>query len=233
MRESLPVCLVPGLLCSARLYLGQLPTLWRFGPVTITDHTRADSLAGIVAQMLTQLPPRFALIGLSMGGYIAFEVMRQAPERVAKLALLDTAARPDVPEQTAQRRLQIELARTGRFGEVPDVLFPKYVAAARRDDRELRATVRTMAEETGADAFVRQQTAIMGRPDSRPLLPTIRCPTLVLVGEQDELTPPDRAAEMAALVPNARLVTVPECGHVATLEQPYAVSRALAELLGA
>jgi pimeloyl-ACP methyl ester carboxylesterase len=233
MQDALPICLVPGLLCSPRLYMGQLPELWRFGAVTIADHTRDDSLGAIVERLLAQLPPRFALIGLSMGGYVALEVMRRAPERVAKLALLDTSARPELAEQTAQRHAQIEMARSGRFAEVPDLLFPKFVAAERRGDRGLHALVRTMADETGAAAFVRQQTAIMGRPDSRPTLPSIRCPTLVLVGERDELTPPERAAEIAAGVPNARLVAVPECGHLSTLERPDAVTRALVELLGA
>ncbi len=233
MQESLPICLVPGLLCTPRLYLDQIPTLWRFGPVVVADHTRDDTVGDIARRILSDAPPRFALIALSMGGYIAFEITRQAPQRVAKLALLDTTARPDVPEQTAQRREQIEMARTGRFGEVPDLLFPKFVAAARHEDRELRAIVRRMAEETGAEAFARQQTAIMRRPDSRPGLAAIRCPTLVVVGADDQLTPPDRAAEMAAGVPHARQVTVPRCGHLSTIERPDAVTRALVEFLDA
>lgn len=232
MAEPLPIVLVPGLLCTARLYLEQLPALWRFGPVTIADHTRDDSMERIARRILSQAPARFALIGLSMGGYISFELLRQAPERVAKLALLDTAARPDTPEQSAQRKLQIELARAGRFAEVPDLLFPKYVAASRRTDEVLRALVRGMAEETGPEAFARQQTAIMGRPDSRPGLAAITCPALVLVGERDELTPPDRAEEIAAVVPDARLVLVPEAGHLSTIERPEAVTAALVDFLG-
>jgi pimeloyl-ACP methyl ester carboxylesterase len=223
--------LIPGLICSPRLYREQLPSLWRFGPVIVADHTRDDSLRGIARRILSYAPERFALVGLSMGGYAAFEIVRSAPERVAKLALLDTSARPDAPEQSEQRKLQIAMAEGGRFGEVADLLFPKYVAAARHRDEALRLTVRAMAEETGAEAFVRQQKAIMGRPDSRPGLGAIRCPTLVLVGEQDVLTPPDRAAEIASALPDAELVTVPECGHLSTLEQPEAVTRALLELL--
>ena len=232
MAEPLPTLLVPGLLCTPRLYREQLPTLWRFGPVMIADHTRDDSMERIARRILSHAPARFALIGLSMGGYVAFELLRQAPERVAKLALLDTTARPDAPEQSAQRKLQIDLARTGRFAEVPDLLFPKFVAASRRTDEPLRAVVRTMAEETGPEAFVRQQTAIMGRADSRPGLAVIRCPTLVLVGGADELTPPERAEEIAAAVPGARLVLVPEAGHLSTIERPEPVTRALVEFLG-
>jgi pimeloyl-ACP methyl ester carboxylesterase len=229
---SLPVVLVPGLLCTPRLYVEQIPALWRFGPVIVADHTRDDALAAIAGRILSQVSGRFALIGLSMGGYVAFELLRQAPERVARLALLDTTARPDLPEQTEQRQRQIELARNGRFGTIADLLFPRFVAAARQDDAALRMIVRTMAQETGAEAFVRQQTAIMQRPDSRPGLAAIRCPTLVLVGADDVLTPPDRAAEIAAGVPGARLVTVPRCGHLAAIERPEAVTAALVELLG-
>jgi pimeloyl-ACP methyl ester carboxylesterase len=190
-------------------------------------------MSGIAQRILSLAPPRFALAGLSMGGYVAFEVLRQAPERVVKLALLDTTARPDVPEQTEQRRRQIEMARTGRFDGIAELLFPRFVAAARHTDRALEDIVRTMARDTGAEAFVRQQTAIMHRADSRPMLAAIGCPTLVLVGEQDALTPPDRAAEMAAAIPDVRRVVVPDCGHLSALEQPETVTRALVSFLTA
>ena len=104
MSDSLPIVLIPGLLASARLYAEQVPELWRFGPVTVADHTRDDTMTGIATRILAAAPPKFALIGLSMGGYISFEIMRLAPERVAKLALLDTSARPDLPEQSEARR---------------------------------------------------------------------------------------------------------------------------------
>ncbi len=233
MTEPLPIVLVPGLLCTQRLYVGQIPALERFGPVTVADHTRDDNMSGIAQRILSLAPPRFALAGLSMGGYVAFEVLRQAPERVVKLALLDTTARPDVPEQTEQRRRQIEMARTGRFDGIAELLFPRFVAAARHTDRALEDIVRTMARDTGAEAFVRQQTAIMHRADSRPMLAAIGCPTLVLVGEQDALTPPDRAAEMAAAIPDVRRVVVPDCGHLSALEQPETVTRALVSFLTA
>jgi pimeloyl-ACP methyl ester carboxylesterase len=231
--ESLPVMLVPGLLCTRRLYLEQLPALASFGPVIVADHTRDDSVAAIARRALAHVTGPFGLVGLSMGGYVAFEIQRQVPERVAKLALLDTTARPDLPEQTEQRKRLIEIARGGRCAEIADLLFPNLVATARHSDEALRAVVRAMAEETGVEAFARQQTAISARPDSRPTLGGIRCPTLVLVGEHDAITPPDRAREIAAGVPGARLVVVPECGHLSTLERPEAVTRALVELLRA
>jgi pimeloyl-ACP methyl ester carboxylesterase len=227
--DDLPAVLVPGLNCSARLYAGQIPALWQFGPVTVADHTRDDSMAAIARRILAAAPPRFALAGLSMGGYICFEIMRQAPQRVAKLALLDTGPRADTPEQTQARQPRIELAKTGRFAEVSDVQYPLLVHPNRRDDAALKALVRTMAEETGPQAFLRQQRAIMGRPDSRPGLSAITCPTLVLVGDSDALTPPTLAREIAAAIRGSRLVVVPDSGHLPTIERPEAVTKALVE----
>jgi pimeloyl-ACP methyl ester carboxylesterase len=231
MSEPLPSVFVPGLLCTPRLYVEQISTVWSFGPVTVAEHTRDDNVQAIARRILTSAPPRFALIGLSMGGYVSLEIMRQAPGRVARLALLDTTARPDTPEQSAGRRELIALARSGRFDEIADRLFPKLVAPRRHDDETLRHSVRVMAREVGPEAFERQQSALIGRPDSRPDLAAIRCPTLVLVGDQDALTPPDRAHEMASAISGSRLVVVPDCGHLSTLERPDAVSQALAGLL--
>ena len=233
MSESLPTVLIPGLLASARLYAGQIPPLWRVGPVTIADHTRDDSMSAIARRILATAPPRFALVGLSMGGYIAFEILRQAPERIVRLALLDTSARADAAEQTAVRRAQMTLASQGRLTEVVEQQFPRLVHRARRSDAALREVFDLMAGEVGAAAFIRQQTAILGRSDSRPMLGSIRCPTLVLVGDGDELTPPERAAEIAAGIDGARLVTVPHSGHLSALEQPQEVTRALLEWLHA
>jgi pimeloyl-ACP methyl ester carboxylesterase len=233
MREPLPTLLLPGLAATTRLYAAQIPLLWQFGPVMLADHRRDDSIAAIARRILDQAPPRFALLGLSMGGYIGFELLRQAPARVMRLALLDTSARPDTPEQTARRGALIDQARAGRFGEVADLLYPVLVHPDRLADHGLRAQVRCMAEETGAEAFIRQQTAIMNRIDSRPHLAAIGCPTLVLVGDADQLTPPERAQEIAAAIPGARLVVVPASGHLSTLEQPERVNAALLEWLAA
>jgi pimeloyl-ACP methyl ester carboxylesterase len=213
------------------LYSAQLAAAWAFGPVLVANHTRDDTVAAIARRVLATAPQRFALIGLSMGGYISLEIMRQAPERVAKLALLDTSARADTPEQSALRRDLVAKARTTSMSEVADLTMPNLLAPQHLGDESLRQAIRTMAEEVGAEAFARQQNAIMTRPDSRPSLGAIRCPTLVLVGEQDALTPPDRAQEIAAGIAGSRLVTVPRCGHVSTLERPDEVSRALVELL--
>jgi pimeloyl-ACP methyl ester carboxylesterase len=231
--DSLPIVLVPGLNCSARLYAEQIPALWRFGPVTVADHRRDASIAAIAGRILAAAPPFFALVGLSMGGYIAFEIMRQAPQRVAKLALLDTGARPETAEQTARRQGPMATARAGNLLDVADESFVFFVHPNRHADVALRDAVRAMAEDTGVEAYLRQQQAIMGRPDSRPGLSAIRCPTLVLVGEQDQGTPPELAQEIAGGIAGARLVIVPDCGHLSTIERPQAVTKALVEWMQA
>ena len=231
--ETLPTVLVAGLNCSARLYSEQIPALWQFGPVIVADHRRDDSMAAMARRILAAAPQRFALVGLSMGGYIAFEILRQAASRVAKLALLDTGARGEVLERTAQRKPLIDLARTGRFAEILDSQYPTLVHRSRHSDAALKAIVRAMNEETGAEAYLRQQQAIMSRPDSRPGLAAITCPTLVLVGDSDEPTPPDLAREMAAGIRGSKLVVVPDCGHLSTLERPELVTKALIEWMSA
>lgn len=233
MPESpvLPTVLVPGLLSSPRLFAEQLPELWRMGPVTVALHTRDDSMDGIARRILSSAPQRFALAGLSMGGYICFEILRQAPKRVAKLVLLDTTARPDAPEQSEQRRSQVDMARSGRLGEVADMLFPRMVHARRWGDESLRRIWRAMAQEVGSDGFANQQKAIMGRVDSRPGLSAIRCPTLVVVGDGDLVTPPERAQEIVSGIPGARLSVIRDSGHLSTLEQPAAVSKSMLQFL--
>lgn len=228
---SLPIVLIPGLLASPRLYAEQIPELWRLGPVTVASHTSDDSMGAIARRILATAPARFAVAGLSMGGYICFEILRQAPERVAKLVLLDTSALPDTPEQSEQRRAQIAMARSGRLGELTDMMFPRLVHARRWGDESLRRICRAMVQEVGTEGFSNQQTAIIGRPDSRPGLAAIRCPTLVIVGDGDLLTPPERAEEIANGMPGARLAVIRDSGHLSTLEQPAAVTRHMVEFL--
>jgi pimeloyl-ACP methyl ester carboxylesterase len=176
---------------------------------------------------LAAAPPLFALAGLSMGGYIALEIMRAAPRRVAKLALLDTGARAETAEQTERRQAPMEMTKTGRFAQVAEDAFTFFVHPDRHGDVALKALVKTMADDNGPEAYLRQQRAIMRRPESRPSLSAIACPTLVLVGEQDKATPPELSQEMAAAIPGSRLVVIPACGHLSTIERPQPVTEAM------
>jgi pimeloyl-ACP methyl ester carboxylesterase len=227
----MPILLVPGLGGSPRIYAPVAPALWRFGPVTVGNHIRDDNMGAIARRILAEAPPRFALAGHSMGGYIAFEIMRQAPARVAKLALINTQARPDTPEATARRRGQIARAQGNEYHAVLDDLFPGFVHPSRRDNAELRQLVHDMGDDIGADAFVRQQTAVIGRADSRPSLAWIKCPTLVLTGDEDNTIPNALSAEMADGIHGAKLVILQNCGHLPQVEQPQATADALVEWL--
>jgi pimeloyl-ACP methyl ester carboxylesterase len=222
-----PIVFVPGLLCSAEVFSPQVAAVWPFGPIMIASTLTGDTMAEIAAAILHDAPARFALAGISMGGYICMEIMRQAPERVLKLALLDTSALPDTPEQTNQRRAMVAQAGESDFASWGEETLTSISHPSRRTDPDLRATNRRMVQAVGLEGFARQTEAVIGRSDSRASLPAIRVPTLVLVGRDDALTPPERAQEIASLVPGAKLVVVPDCGHASTLEQPLLVSSAL------
>lgn len=228
-----PIVLIPGLVCTAELFGPQLPALWTRGSVTVASHVGGDSMAAIAEDILANAPPRFALAGLSMGGYVAFEILRRAPERVERLALLDTSARPDTPEQTEKRRGLLSRLDSEAFEAVVEPVLRGLPAPARREDEALFQTNLRMAQAIGVDGFRRQVRAIIGRADSRPDLSSITIPTQVLVGDQDALTPPDIAREMAEAIPNARLSIITDSGHVSTLEQPEAVTAALLDWLDA
>jgi pimeloyl-ACP methyl ester carboxylesterase len=157
MDDAIPILLIPGLAGSPRIYAPVMSAIWRFGSVMVASHFRDDNMDAIARRILAEAPPRFALAGHSMGGYIAFEIMRQAPDRIMKLALINTQARPDTPNATARRRDQIARAQTGEYHMVLDELFPGFVHPSRRDDASLRQLVHEMGDDIGADAFVRQQ----------------------------------------------------------------------------
>jgi pimeloyl-ACP methyl ester carboxylesterase len=227
----MPILLVPGLVSSPRIYAPVIPALWRFGPVTVANHIRDDNVGAIARRILAEAPPRFALAGHSMGGYIAFEIMRQASERVAKLALINTQARPDTAEATARRRGMMARATSGEYRAVLDELFAGFVHPSRRADSALRQLVYDMGDDVGPEAFVRQQQAMIGRPDSRPVLAWIKCPTLVLSGDEDHTIPNALSIEMAGGIHGAKLVILPNCGHLPQPEQPQATAEALVEWL--
>ncbi|WP_448034535.1 alpha/beta fold hydrolase [Bradyrhizobium liaoningense] len=232
MDQTTPILLVPGLASSARIYAPVIPALWRFGPVMIANHIRDDSIAAIACHILAEAPPRFALAGHSMGGYIAFEIIRQAAERVTKLALINTQARPDTPEATARRRAQMERARRGELRAVREESFPELVHPSRRDYADILKLVHAQDEDVGVEGYLRQQTAIIARVDSRPTLSAIKCPTLVLTGDTDNTIPNALSKEMSEGIAGARLAILDRCGHLPQAEQPEAMVRALTEWLG-
>jgi pimeloyl-ACP methyl ester carboxylesterase len=227
MSDLTPLLLIPGLLCDAALWRNQINSLKDIAESHVADTTTADGIEGMASHILAKAPPRFALAGLSMGGYISLQIMRMAPERVLKLALIDTSARPDTPAQTARRRQTIELAQagSGQFKGVTPQLMPNLIHPDRIHDEALVAQITEMAERVGRDAFLRQQTAIMGRIDSRPFLKDIRVPTLVIGGKQDSITPPAILYEISESIAGAQLHIIEDCGHTAPLEQPVAVNR--------
>ncbi len=225
--------LVPGLLCDGLMWRPQLAALAAVADCWVADHTRSETMAGVAADVLRDAPfEKFALAGLSMGGYVALEMMRQAAHRVLKLALLDTSARADTPEQSRKRRDFISLAERGRFLGITHALLPLLVHRSHLANQELVSTIREMAKNTGKDAFIRQERATISRADSLPLLSRIACPTLVVCGRQDALTPLERHEEMAARISGSRLEIVEECGHLSTMERPAETSAALARWLG-
>lgn len=225
------LALLPGLLTDDALWQHQMAPLSEAADPWVADFTSQDSTAAMAASVLDAMPERFALCGLSMGGYVAFEIMRQAPERVERLALLDTQARQDPPEIRQRRSDMMQLAERGEFKGVTQRLLPQLVHPERVDEPEVGGVVMDMAERIGKEAFLRQQTAILGRADSLPTLAEIACPTLVLCGQDDLLTPPDRHLEMAAGIANARLVKLPDCGHLPPLERPQETTAALLQWL--
>jgi pimeloyl-ACP methyl ester carboxylesterase len=225
--------LIPGLLCTAELFAPQMAGLGDVARMQVARHTGLDTMAGIAASILVAAPPRFALCGLSMGGYITFEILRRAPERVTRLALLDTSARPDTPEGVAGRRQLVAGARSHGMEAGTQVLMPRLVHPRRVTEAALVATVTRMAEEVGVENFAKQQEAIGARADSRLGLGAIKVPTLVLVGREDALTPVALAEEIAAGIPGSVLKIIEDCGHLSTLEQPGRVNDALRAWLGA
>ena len=227
MSAKTPLILLPGLLCDEALWAPQIAALSDLATSSVADLTRDDSMAAMACRVLDGAPPRFALAGLSMGGYVAQEIMRQVPERVTRLALLDTSARGDTPERLAQRRGFIELAHKGEFHGITPRMLPIYLHPDHLKDKALTDTVLAMAQRVGRDGYLRQQQAIMGRPDGREDLKRIRVPTLVLCGRDDQATPLKLHEEIASLVPGASLVVIDRCGHLSTLEKSTDVNDAM------
>jgi pimeloyl-ACP methyl ester carboxylesterase len=224
--------LIPGQLLTADTWAPQIAPLSQNYDLRFADHTRDDSIAGMAERLLAEAPARFDIVAHAMGGFVAFEVMRQAPQRVRSLALLATLASADGPAQTARRQGYIKLVEDGQFPEVVEERIPILLHPDRRQDPALLSTVRRMGLSTGPETFLAQQRAIMGRIDSRLSLPQIRRPTLLVWGRQDGIATEAHQAEMQAAIPGARLAVIEDCGHMLTLEQPDQATQILHDWLG-
>lgn len=224
--------LLPGLLCDARIWRDQSHDLSADRRVIVVDLTRDDCIESMASRVLAEVPGNFALAGLSMGGYVAFEIMRTASDRVTKLALIATSAAPDSPQRVAERRAAIESLSHGRFNGVTSRLLSRIVYEDQKSE-PLAQEVREMAARVGSETFLRQQTAILQRGDYRSLLPRIAVPTLVVVGDSDRLTPPETAASIHHGIAGSQFRILPRCGHLPPMEAPQTTTGLLRAWLDA
>jgi pimeloyl-ACP methyl ester carboxylesterase len=229
--SKIPLILVSGLLCDDALWAPQSEWLSDIADISVGETQIDDGFPEMAERILEAAPPRFALGGLSMGGYVCMEIMRQAPERIERLALFDTSGRADTADQMKRRKALIELATIGKFKGITPRLLPLLIHKDRQTDENLTRRVIEMAGRVGQAGFLRQQTAIMHRPDRRAEMAMYDLPTIVVCGRQDALTPVDLHEEMAGLVPHARLCLIEECGHLSTLEQSHAVTALMRDWL--
>lgn len=229
--ERKALLLLPGLLCDASLFTHQAGALADAVDIGVGDLSLADSIATMADEVLARAPAQpFVLLGMSMGGYVAFEILRRAPKRVQALVLLNTSARPDTAEASETRRRLVRRAQ-GNFPLVVELLARRMAFGGHANTPEVGGAFQAMAASLGVEVFARQEQAIIERPDSRPLLPSIRCPTLVIGGLDDQVTPPALQREMARAIPQADLELIEACGHLSPLEQPERVTAILRDWL--
>jgi len=220
--------LIPGMLCDERLWAFQVNGVAGLAEAIVWMPVGAETIPELAKRLLAEAPERFALAGLSMGGYLALEIARVAPERLTRVALIDTTPLPDSSERTAMRQKTIERAERGEFEAFyGEMLLPRLIHTDRLTDAALVATVRGMAMSLGPKVFVQQTRAVMGRQNYVPVLPGISCPTVVVCGKQDVICPVDDHRLMADTIPGAKFVVIDECGHLASIERPHAVTSVL------
>lgn len=229
MAQRPTILFLPGLLCDSALWTRQVEGLRDLAEATVADLTLDASIAAMAGRAAATVGSgQFIVVALSMGGYAAFDLLRTMPERIAGVALLDTAATPDTPDRAAERRAGIASLAVGRFVGVTSRLLPKLVHPDKVDG-PVGDEVRAMARRVGGEAYVRQQKAILGREDSRPVLADVRVPALVAVGAQDVLTPPAEARLIHEGIAESRFHVFADCGHLPPLEAPEETTALLRE----
>ncbi len=227
----IPLVFLPGQLCTELLWRAQAEALSDIADPLVLVLNGQDSVQGMAEHVLARSPERFALAAHAMGGFVAFEILRRAPQRVTKLALLSTLAPADTPKQTVRREGYLRLVEQGQFDRIIEERIPMLVHPDRIGDEALASALRKMATDTGPDAFQRQQRAIMTRPDSTPSLSAIPCETLIVFGRADGITTMAHQEEMLGRIPRARLAIIEDSGHMMTLERPATVNRLLRDFL--
>ena len=226
-----PLVLLPGMMCDGRLFAAQIADFSHERSVMVANLTRGRTMAALADAVLTNTPPRFALAGVSMGGIVAMEMMRQAPDRICKLALLDTNAQADLPENATIRETQVKKVLNGGLQAViRDEMQPNYFSEGPHNERILQISME-MAKTLGPKIFADQSFAIQHRIDQCETLRTVEVPTLVLCGEDDRLCPLHYHELMRDLIMGSRLEVIPGAGHLTTLEQPKLTNRILKEWL--
>jgi len=227
MTELPHVVFLPGLLDDQAMWVHQAQGVSGIASPAILDLVDHDDVSKSADWVLASAPETFALAGFSMGGYVAFEILRKAPHRVNKLALISTSARADAPERLSDRKKMIARAVSGQYEEMVDELIPHVIHPDKVNDRDLVESIREMALRIGADAFIRQLKVIMSRPDSRADLAKIDCPTIIVCGRDDVVTPPDLSRELADGIKRSELFLIEDCNHYTPMEKPNIVTRIL------
>jgi len=226
MTDTPQLLLLPGLLNDAELWRDQITGLADVARCQVADLTQGESLRELAEQVLEIAEPTFALAGFSMGGYVAQEIARIAPERIQRLALIDTAVRPDTPERAAQRKATNAAAqRPGAFLGIADRLMASYVDPSRLDDKDLTGRIQAMTQRLGREVFLRQNG--LPREDGAAALRALRVPIVIICGEHDAITPLAGQHEMAHAIGCTHMVIIPNAGHMTPMEAPEAVNAAL------
>lgn len=226
-----PLVLVAGQLMTEQLWAPVLPLLPADIDVRFADIGQDDSIEKMAERLLDTMPPLFDLAGFAMGGFVAFEVLRRAPERVRSLMLMSTLAEADTEVQRERRRGYSKLVEAGSFDDVVEQRIPILLNRDAQENKAIVVTIQAMAQATGAETFLRQQTAILDRIDSRPTLAEIDCPTLVIRGNDDGITSENHQRQMTDTIPGSDAMCIADCGHTIPLEAPVHTAQLITDWL--